>query len=677
MIEISIHVYFGYFLAIILFYTRKRSQIFIIIAAMFLPQALNNIKNIESSIDRQRVLAETLKNPEKLAKTLLRVEFLTACRKYKVVPKFIEDALKPVTKIFPNNERIRNRSESFSSTLLNEAISEAFRHKAFLERRRVTLKNECSSFLSRDTLAEIAFNCNRIFDNTIRENRPRLVDKFNRRRLSTRDRTEMLDGGAVTTQTAANSDCSRNNNRVNNLSSLPLDATKLDILSKGPNFAVTQTISKRVILEVEKSVERLAYAKRWKDDITKRRQNAATAINQAMGGGEQQEDRATGSEVGHQTRAPLGSGGNTGDRQESNDGQREEEERRQRDEGATRSDGDLQADGDERHSSRGRVPNLNFRFPDTCKRFPPPSNVDVERSLHKLKQDVVRVYKNHKTAQSNATQEQIDLVTELARNQDIVVKQSDKCKGLVVLDKEDYQRKVENILGDSEKYEKLAKNPVPQVEAKTKQVFKQVSRGKLPDKTVEELTPMHSRTPLFYGLPKDHKPAVPLRPVVSGSGGPTEKTACLLETILKQLLSFVPTHLWDTKDFLTRVLDHCNSQPLSEADIFFSIDVVNLYGSIPVDEAIEAAKQKLDEHGQDIQTFGLSHNDICALLDQCLRNNVFSFGDEYYRQKQGIAMGNPCAPPLAILFLDRFEQQALANAPHKPSLTRARVWSDI
>ena len=37
------------FLAIILFYTRKRSQIFIIIAAMFLAQALNNIKNISLS----------------------------------------------------------------------------------------------------------------------------------------------------------------------------------------------------------------------------------------------------------------------------------------------------------------------------------------------------------------------------------------------------------------------------------------------------------------------------------------------------------------------------------------------------------------------------------------------------------------------------------------------------
>ena len=149
---------------------------------------------------------------------------------------------------------------------------------------------------------------------------------------------------------------------------------------------------------------------------------------------------------------------------------------------------------------------------------------------------------------------------------------------------------------------------------------------------------MHSRTPVFYGLPKDHKPAVPLRPVVSGSGGPTEKAACLLETILKQLLAFIPTHLWDTRDFLARAAEQCRSQPLPEGSIFFSIDVVNLYGSMPVEEAIEAAKQKLDEHGQDIETFGLSRDDICALLDQCLHNNPRPTGGGLFR-----------APPLVFL----------------------------
>ena len=60
---------------------------------MFLARALNNVSRITANSDRQKVLVEMLKNPEKLAKTLLRIEFLTACRKAKVNPRFIIDAL--------------------------------------------------------------------------------------------------------------------------------------------------------------------------------------------------------------------------------------------------------------------------------------------------------------------------------------------------------------------------------------------------------------------------------------------------------------------------------------------------------------------------------------------------------------------------------------------------------
>ena len=39
----------------------------------------------------------------------------------------------------------------------------------------------------------------------------------------------------------------------------------------------------------------------------------------------------------------------------------------------------------------------------------------------------------------------------------------------------------------------------------------------------------------------------------------------------------------------------------------------------------------------------------------------------FYRPKLLIAMGNPCAPPIAILFLDRLERQALEGAAVRPS----------
>ena len=97
------------------------------------------------------------------------------------------------------------------------------------------------------------------------------------------------------------------------------------------------------------------------------------------------------------------------------------------------------------------------------------------------------------------------------------------CKGFVILDKSAYNSKAEAMLEDRDSYEKMQKNPVPKVEARAKRTLLNTARGKLPDRTIKELTPGHSRTPVFYGVPKDHKPSVPLRPVISACGGPTEK----------------------------------------------------------------------------------------------------------------------------------------------------------
>ena len=143
--------------------------------------------------------------------------------------------------------------------------------------------------------------------------------------------------------------------------------------------------------------------------------------------------------------------------------------------------------------------------------------------------------------------------------------------------------------------------------------------------------------------------------------------SCLLERILKQLQKYVRTHLWDTRDFLTKLRQHSKENDIPKDTIFFSIDVVNLYGSIPISEAIDAVCDTLGEHIREVDTFGLAPDDVRSLLEHCLNKNVFSFNNEFYRQTLGIAMGNPCAPPIAILFLDRFERHALEHTAISPS----------
>ena len=151
------------------------------------------------------------------------------------------------------------------------------------------------------------------------------------------------------------------------------------------------------------------------------------------------------------------------------------------------------------------------------------------------------------------------------------------------------------------------------------------------------MKPHHSRMPQFYGLPKDHKPGMPVRPVVSTCGSSTSNMSLVLERILNQLLSFVPAHLSSTSECIGLLKENCH---VPEDCIVASLDVVGLYTNIPIPESIDAAVDLLRSHENRIDMLGLSVEDIRSMLEFVLDRNYFEFNGVQYRQRNGLAMGN-------------------------------------
>ena len=118
-------------------------------------------------------------------------------------------------------------------------------------------------------------------------------------------------------------------------------------------------------------------------------------------------------------------------------------------------------------------------------------------------------------------------------------------------------------------------------------------KGRIPDSDYQRLLPHHSRTAVFYGLPKTHKAGNPLRPIVSSCGDPLDKLSWFVQQILTQLLAFIPAHLTNTYEYLMRLTDKFPLK-LPPGGIVFSLDVCNLYGSIPVQEGINAVVEQLE-----------------------------------------------------------------------------------
>ena len=258
---------------------------------------------------------------------------------------------------------------------------------------------------------------------------------------------------------------------------------------------------------------------------------------------------------------------------------------------------------------------LRPHFSDTDTKQAPQAHPVTEHALKKFKQKVVSLYSHHRhKAHDNHTKDDLSALKELKQDASLIVKRSDKCKGLVLMKKDDYIKKTETTVKD---YEPVPKNPTKQLDDRTSNLINTTLVDKLSDKTIQAIKPTESRTAELYGLPKTHKVNNPMRPIVSSCGDPIDKLSWLLENIIIQLLVFVPAHLTNTYDYLTRLKTQF-PVGLPRGAIAFTVDVNNLYGNIPTAEAIESTIRMIRTHSSKVNLFGLTIPDVQILLEHCL-----------------------------------------------------------
>ena len=100
------------------------------------------------------------------------------------------------------------------------------------------------------------------------------------------------------------------------------------------------------------------------------------------------------------------------------------------------------------------------------------------------------------------------------------------------------------------------------------------------------------RIPEFYTLTTIHKPTPVGRPVVSGSGGPTERISCFVQSLLQSIAKKQESYIKDTTHFINFV----ENTPLPDNAILVSLDVCSLCTNIPQNEGINIVCQYYEEH---------------------------------------------------------------------------------
>jgi len=109
----------------------------------------------------------------------------------------------------------------------------------------------------------------------------------------------------------------------------------------------------------------------------------------------------------------------------------------------------------------------------------------------------------------------------LHKNNDIVILKSDERNGVVVLNKVDYIKCINDIINDKHKFKELSNDPTISREGKLQRYLRELGKkGKSDKDTYNSIYPSGSQLALIYGLPKMHKINSPnkfssFRPIVS------------------------------------------------------------------------------------------------------------------------------------------------------------------
>ena len=130
------------------------------------------------------------------------------------------------------------------------------------------------------------------------------------------------------------------------------------------------------------------------------------------------------------------------------------------------------------------------------------------------------------------TREQYLKVKEFNDNPKIIVRKADKNNTFVVLNTDDYRRKIDNMLSDGSKFEKLNTNPTLDLRRKLRALIE--AQNAKADSTKFKIPIGHYEPGYIYGNPKIHKRKEdpPLRPIISQIGTPTYEIAKKLNSIL-------------------------------------------------------------------------------------------------------------------------------------------------
>ena len=202
-----------------------------------------------------------------------------------------------------------------------------------------------------------------------------------------------------------------------------------------------------------------------------------------------------------------------------------------------------------------------------CKKLAQPDAVQ-------LRAKVASALHSSRPPKSNLSKEERQAVKELKKEDSILILPADKGRATVVLDRDEYNTKVNSMLADTKTYEELASDPTQSYKRKlVSKLSSLVEEDKISKDKYKQLYPTAENAPRLYCTPKIHKPNAPLRPIVDYTSTIGYETSRWLADILAPMVGNTDHHVVNSKHLAEEMVDVI----IDEGDILNSHDVVSLF----------------------------------------------------------------------------------------------------
>ena len=252
----------------------------------------------------------------------------------------------------------------------------------------------------------------------------------------------------------------------------------------------------------------------------------------------------------------------------------------------------------------------------------------------------------------------IEAAKQLKADPNITIRKADKAAAYVLINTDEYLHKLDEILGNENKFQRLTRDPTESLKRKINCLVENVN-------AVSGSTKLPKLTGDFglgycYGNVKTHKPGSKLRPIISQIPTPTYHIAKKLSEILTPYTP-IAFSVNSPINFLDLLSNNNSTGHIA------SLDVESLFTNVPVDRTIQYILNRV-YHNDDTPKCDIPEPIMKALLECCTKEAPFTCprGNRYC-QIDGVAMGSPLGVLFANFFMGTIEEEIFSEH-HKPQI---------